>query len=236
MDSKSKDYVSIFFFLENNRPNYCAIELSAVDELGNKKYTNQGDHIFVDAHGWGWLEFISRKDLFDKKNGLIKDTKLTLTGKVEFVNESKFVQEKAKLKKNKRFERIFEERSFTDFKIKIQEKSIRAHKVVLAASSPVFAVYFVKYPNSLMELEDLEFEVAEQMINFIYDEEVGDMTKYAKPLLEVADELKIETLKVYCEKYLFENLTVENAIEILKLSAKCHAEELKKECIDFIQK
>jgi speckle-type POZ protein len=236
VDPESKDFMSVFFYLDNNRPNFCAFKLSIVDESGSEKYT-QNDNLVCSAKspsGGGWYEFISRDDLFKKENLLIKDNTLILSGKFEFVKESKFVQTASKSEEFDKLYDLFKKRSFSDFEIHIQGKSIKAHKILLAANSPMFAE-LVENQNYL-RLHDFEFEVAEEMINFIYDGKVSDMGRFAKPLLKAADKFEINRLKVYCEKYLYENLCTLNAIETLKLSAKCHAEELKDECIDFIQK
>jgi hypothetical protein len=234
----SKDFVSVFFYLLNNRPNYAAFELSIVDEFGHERYTKNTDHVFVDENGWGWSQFISRNNLFKKENGYTKDKMLTLTGKYEFINQSgKFVLEKLKTKASEEINNLFNKRSFTDLELKIKEKVIDVHKVVLAANSSVLAESLLKLGKNqnFLELDDLEFEVAEEMVNFIYDEKIKDIENL-EPLLEVADRFKIDRLKVYCGKYFYENLNADNAIETLKLSGKCHAQELKNECIDFIRK
>ncbi len=260
----ANDSVGVFFHLLNNRPNYASYKISIVDGLGTERYTRSTDQVFEKIKpGWGWPRFISRNDLFANKKRLIKDNTLTLNGTFEFINESKFVLEKGKSIENCRRDHLFNKRFFTDLEIKVQGRSIRTHKLLLASSSPVLgerlfnlaetqnAVHEVSDETrqnkkragsdldknaNILEIDDLEFEVAEEMIDFIYDGEVEDMEKYAKPLLEAAEEFKMAHLKIYCEKYLFEKLCIENAIETLKLSAKCHAEELKKECIDFIRK
>jgi speckle-type POZ protein len=208
-----------------------------VDKSGIEKYTRSSDRVFQETgSGWGWRTFISRKNLFENENGLIKDNTLTLTGKFKFFNESKFVLEKAKSKDNERLNGIYQARSFTDLEIIVQGRTLKAHKALVAGSSFIFNFRLLSLEENVLELKDLEFEVAEEMIKFIYDGKVGEMEKYAKPLLEAADKFKMDRLKVYCEKFLYENLSIENAIETLKFSAKCNAEELKDESVDFIRK
>jgi hypothetical protein len=140
---------------------------------------------------------------------------------------------KSKKHDNDALRELCRDGAFSDLEIKVQGKAIKAHKILLAAKSLVFAEKLCENQN-VLELNGLEFEVAEQMINFIYDGKVRDMEKYAKPLLEAAEKFEIAQLQVYCEKYLYENLCVDNAIETLKLSAKCDSVELKNECADFI--
>ncbi len=225
--------MSVFFYLENNRPNYTAYSLSILDESGIERHTKKLDHDFADNNSWGWTKFISRNDLFKRENGLIKNKTLIFSGKFKFINESKYLLAKAKSKESEVRDYLFNQRYFTDYEIQIQGKSIKVHKVVLAASSPMFASWIENRQYGL-KFDNLKFEIVQEMINFIYDGKVKEMGKYAPSLLKIADEFKIERLKVFCEKFLDGKLCTLNAIEILKLSARCNAEVLKNECIDFI--
>jgi speckle-type POZ protein len=211
--------------------------MSIVDESGTDKYTRKGGHIFKMNCGWGWPQFIPRDQLFGKENGFIRNNTLYLTGSFDFIDERIFELKQLESKAGEKMKDLFSRRSFTDLEIKVQKKLIPAHKVVLAANSHVLAETLLDLKNqNVLELKDLEFEVAEEMINFIYDGKVGDMEKYAKPLLDIADKFGIDRLKVYCQKYFYGMLSVENAIETLKFSAKCHAKKLKQETIEYIQK
>jgi speckle-type POZ protein len=228
--------VGVFFHLQNNLQSHAFFELSIINEFGNPINKRSSEYVFDESgSGRGWPAFISRDDLFNKKNGLIKDGTLTLQIKFNFGNESKFVLAKSESKENDQRNDLFNKRLFTDLQLEVQGRSIKVHKVMLAASSPILAKKLHENQN-ILELKDLEFEIAEEMVNFIYDGKVRDMENYAERLFETADKFKMDRLKVYCEKYLFENLTIENAIETLKLSAKCNAEELKEESLDFIRK
>jgi speckle-type POZ protein len=237
-DTDEKDYLSVFYRLLSDFPSYTSLKLSILDESGIERYTANADTIFVEDSGWGWSDFISRADLFDKNSGLIKDNTLTLTGKFKFVKQSKFLLAKEKSKENAARDHLLNKRSLTDLEVKIQGETIRAHKLLVASSSSVLAKRLLKLEKDqhVLELEGLELDVAKKLFNFMYEGKVKNMEKYAEPLLEAADEFGIDRLKVYCGKYLFENLSVENAIEVLKLSEKWNAGELKDECVDFIQK
>jgi hypothetical protein len=229
---------AFFYQLLSDLPNYASFKVSILDESGIERHTAKTDTIFVENKGWGWPDFISRADLFDKKSGLIKDNTLTLTGKFKFVKQSKFVLAKAKTEENAAVDHLLNKRSLTDLEVKIQGETIRAHKVLVASSSSVLAkrLFKLEKDQHVLELEGLELDVAKKLFNFMYEGKVKNMEKYAKPLLEAADKFGIDRLKVYCGKYLFENLSVDNAIEVLKLSEKCDAGELKEECVDFIWK
>jgi hypothetical protein len=175
--------------------------------------------------------------LFDKKNGLLKNNTLTLAGKFKILNKSKFVVENSEPKEMDQLKKIFQERTFTDLEIKVKDRSLKVHKVLLAANSSALRQRLLELSDgSALELSDLDAEVAEEMINFIYDGKIKEMKKYSKELLTVSEQFGIKQLKKHCEKYLFENLTFENVFETLKLSIKYKAKELKEECLEFIEK
>jgi hypothetical protein len=77
---------------------------------------------------------------------------------------------------------------FTDFTIRAQGKPIKVHKVFLAESSQYFFSLFSDQENKrVMDLDkDINFETAEKMIDFIYEDKVENMQVFAKPLMIAA--------------------------------------------------
>jgi hypothetical protein len=214
-------------------------KISIIDELGNEKHTYSSSDIFDAENDNGGFNVISRAELFDKKNGLLKDNTLTLAGEIKIINKSKFVTDVAKSEEMDQLHQMYQERSFTDLEIKIKRRSrsLKVHKVLLAASSSVLRRRLLRLKEgSALELNDLDAEVAEEMINFIYDGKVKDMEKHSKDLLMASENFGMKHLKKYCEKHFFENLSIENVFETLKLSIEYRAYELKKECLESIKK
>jgi hypothetical protein len=174
--------------------------------------------------------------LFAKNSGLLKNNTLTLAGEIRILNKSKFFVEVEESTETNQLKMMYQERSFADLEIKVKDRSLKVHKVLLAASSSVFRQSLLELPEgSALELTDLDFEVAEEMINFVYDGRVKENGKHSKQLLMVSEQFDMRRLKKYYEKYFFENLSVENIFETLKLSVKSNAQELRKECLGFIK-
>jgi hypothetical protein len=138
------------------------------------------------------------------------------------------------------FHNIYKQRKFTDLSLKFGDKSIKTHRVLLASRSGLLKDRLEKLPenSNVLDLEGVgvEFEIAEKIINFLYDEKVEDMETYAKPLLAAAVKLEMRHLKSVCEQHFSEKLCLENALETLKLSAEFDSVILKKECINLIEK
>lgn len=127
-------------------------------------------------------------------------------------------------------------KDFKDFTIKIKEKEFKAHKLMLAARSPTLAEIFKENPK-LDEIifEDIEVEVFEILIIYIYDDILPD--KYDDKSLKVfaaAGKLKLHYLKNHVGKILYDNLNPENSFEILKFASKYNCGELRrKSFIEF---
>ena len=75
----------------------------------------------------------------------------------------------------------------------IVEKEIKAHKLILSSSSTVFAAMFVhdleESKQSRVVITDISPEVAEAMVQYIYNGKIDSMEKYAMELLEAADKV-----------------------------------------------
>ncbi len=162
-------------------------KISVVDGSGNERSTKSSSDLFdAENDNWGF-NLISRAELFDKKNGLLKDNTLTLAGEFKILNKSKFVVEDAESTEADQLKKIYQERSFTDLEIKVKDRSLKVHKVLLAASSSILRKRLMKLKDkNVLELTGLDAEVAEEMINFIYDGKVKEMEKHSKELLIVS--------------------------------------------------
>lgn len=113
------------------------------------------------------------------------------------------------------------------FKCK-NNKIIRGHSSVLAASSSVFAEMFQneskEKEEKVVEIKDIAPKIFEQLIQYLYIKDVdlenniqsvelqkADVTE----LLIAADKYRVDPLKERCAQYLAENVTVQNATKYL---------------------
>ena len=136
------------------------------------------------------------------------------------------------------FKLLFNSKTFADIVIDVKGQKFEAHKVVLASRSPVFLAMF---QNDLMEkktntvkIEDIEPVVFEEVLRFIYTDEVNKMEDMAPNLLAVADKYMLDLLKARCEEFLASYITVETCGKLLVLAHLHSALELKKKILDFV--
>ncbi len=215
-------------------------KIAIIDQSGDEKLTQ---HIVFDDPDDALKYFVvKREHLFDSKNQLLDDDTLTLAFKISTVKDSemKFQINENKQIDKKEFREIYKQREFTDLSLKFGFKSIKTHRVLLASRSGLLKDRLSELPedSNFLDLQDtgVEFEVAEQVINFLYDERVDDMEKHAKPLLAAAIKLRMRHLESYCLEHFYNKLNTENVLETLKLSAQFKSDKLQYECIKFIEK
>ncbi|XP_008204965.1 speckle-type POZ protein B-like [Nasonia vitripennis] len=136
------------------------------------------------------------------------------------------------------FENLLNDRDFGDLNISIEDKTVIVHKCILAKRSPVFAAMFrsdmKELRNNAVEIKDIKYGVFMEMLRFIYSGKVHRLEAIAMDLLVAADMYQLENLKILCGVELVKQLSVEDAVCILKLADKCHVEALKKQAIEYI--
>ena len=113
-----------------------------------------------------------------------------------------------------------------------------AHKVILAARSPVFASMFEhkmqENSSNQVEIDDIYPNVVKVMLTYIYTGRVSNINEVAYGLFYAADKYQLDQLKTLCEEQLSKNLKVENAAHIIQLAHMHNAPLLKRNTLQFI--
>jgi len=118
---------------------------------------------------------------------------------------------------------------FTDMQIVVQDKTFNVHRAVLAAHSPVFEKMFEndmkENLEKKIEVSDLDPDVVEDLVEFMYSGSVKNVKSCHKQLFLVADKLK-------------KNITPSNVVEYLSLARMMPSQVSKslKECCVLILK
>eukprot|EP00731_Ephydatia_muelleri_P032792 Em0024g336a len=106
------------------------------------------------------------------------------------------------------------------------------------ARSPVFSAMFEhemeESRKNRVEISDLDQEVMQEMLAYIYTGKAPNLKKMADSFLSVADKYALDRIKVMCEEALCANLNIENVSDTLVLADLHSATQLKAMCIDFI--
>ncbi|XP_023231141.1 speckle-type POZ protein B-like [Centruroides sculpturatus] len=143
-----------------------------------------------------------------------------------------------------RIETLFNNPKFSDVILSVghpsqsDNRECYAHKAILAASSPVFSAMFehdMKENNeNVILIEDVDPNVVEEMLRFIYTDTVPKLKEMTTSLLAVADKYALERLKALCEQQFCHKLQVETACNILVLADLYNAKQLEEAATEFI--
>lgn len=154
------------------------------------------------------------------------------------MNARKYQQRQDMLNAMNSFRKL---QTFCDVVLVVKDRRLSAHKVVLAASSPVFKTSFTSELTRNKATEEFEVKIkdfdpntVEEMLNFVYTGEVGITEENAAELLEVADYFDIQSLKELCAEFLIINLKPSNCLGLQIFAERYRHELLHEAATDFI--
>jgi len=123
--------------------------------------------------------------------------------------------------------------------LQVGERKFHAHKEVLSQRSNVFQAMFKsdtkENQTGVIIIDDLDEEVVEEMILFIYTDTSPRIKELARYLLPAADKYFLEKLKLMCELELVKGVNQSNICEFLYLADMYNAENLRHVIKKYIQ-
>jgi len=137
-------------------------------------------------------------------------------------------------------ELLFMKKELSDVKLICEEKIFECHKNVLSCRSEVFEAMFksgtkmVESESGEVKIDDVKADTLETMIYFMYHDKVSDEKKIKADLLFLAEMYNIQPLSAVCVKYLEENLSVENALDVLVAANLINKEDLLDAATQFV--
>jgi len=217
-------------------------------------FPNKLCHTFTTGDNfWGGRTTITSAALVDPSLGLVANDTLRILCKIWVHGEIKekvvaFQTRPSGLQTNQMeaertladFGKMFSESIATDITVSTENTAFKAHKAVLAARSPVFAVMFnvemMEKETSTLEIPDFTDEEVKGMLEYVYTGKTNAMADNAEELLKMADKYDLEGLKESCEATIGENLSNDNVAGILVLAHTYNAPVLKARAISFINR
>jgi hypothetical protein len=82
----------------------------------------------------------------------------------------------------------------------------------------MFASQMRENVEGVVQINDVDGVLLKKLIGFIYTGKVESLETYATDLLLLADKYDMADLASFCENFLLENLSVDNAIEMYDIS------------------
>ncbi|EYU46143.1 hypothetical protein ABFS82_04G069600 [Erythranthe guttata] len=148
------------------------------------------------------------------------------------------------------FGTLLENMDGADISFDVAGEKFQAHKLVLAARSPIFRSEFFDVMDSDEQeivVSDMEPKVFKAMLHFIYrdalvEDELIASSSCSSPLitdtltaklLAAADRYDLGRLRRMCESHLCKDISVNSVAHTLALADRFHAAELKAICLRF---
>ncbi|XP_031787346.1 speckle-type POZ protein B [Nasonia vitripennis] len=204
--------MSLYLFHKNADTVHVNYALSIGSVKEETSYTFKG------MIGRGWTRFIKRDEAFKscQPNGtLIINCEIhAISNVVESsgsnVDQCSTRDETLRSKISDDFLTLLENEKFSDITIKLGYHEIGAHKIILAARSPVLASSIMENSSvsnngnsSFIEIKNVKLTVFKKLLQYIYTDKLdGVHSNMAKDLLAAAIEYDIKGLKARCEEIL----------------------------------
>lgn len=267
-DGKSAEdnatYVSLFIALASEGTDVRALfELTLLDQSGkdrHKVHSHFGRMLESGPYTlkyrgsmWGYKRFFKRTLL--ETSDYLKDDCLSIrccVGVVKSHTEGPKIYSITAPPSDigQHFGKLLESGKGADVKFEVDGEIFDAHKLILAARSPVFRAQLfgpLKDQNTQsIRVEDMEAPVFKALLHFIYWDALPDMeelmgstskwasTLVAQHLLAAADRYALERMRLLCEAKLCEGVTINTVATTLALAEQHNRLHLKGVCLKFI--
>lgn len=131
-----------------------------------------------------------------------------------------------------------ENQRFCDIEIVCAGKHIKAHRVILAASSPYFHAMFtaelLEKQKPCVELHAIDPDILEELINFIYTGKVKIGQDNVQDLIVAADMLQLKEVVTGCTEFLLKELHSSNCIGIYRFADGHNCLDLAAAAVDYV--
>lgn len=118
---------------------------------------------------------------------------------------------------------LFTNGEYCDTTLQLENREFKAHKIILAARSPVFAAMF-KHETSekqtgIVNIPDCDSDSFQEFLEFLYCGKVENISfRSALHLYKIADKYDVQELKKLCAVYMKHHLNVENVCDVVALA------------------
>lgn len=234
------------------------VKVSILDDKGRKAHTIKYKVGILSTES---VNFIKKEYLMNKDNKLLNDDKLVIVCEINAFAEvytfswnaeemEDYEDEdlectvemfRSRLKVSQDLKGLMKSNDH-NVTVVINKKQFYVHKCMLVARSRVFSAMFeqemLEKVNNIVTIKDINSHCFENIIKFIYSGTIDNINDISYLLvleiLKAADEYELNQLKEICECKLSSTLNTSNAIKILAIADKFHANKLKKCIMEFI--
>ncbi|CAA7392716.1 unnamed protein product [Spirodela intermedia] len=256
-------YVSLFVTLVTGEPDCRALfDLAMTDQRGKVRYkrdtiSSRFEPVNLKGNGWSWgsIRFIKKAALersnFLQNDSLFFECAISVV-KTRTVTPIQWSIPVPTSDLGRSLGELLRTEMGSDIVFVVAGESFKAHKLILAARSPVFRAQFfggIGDPNlDKVDVEEIEPPVFKAMLQFIYSDGFPDVqelamsipmcnpTIFLRHLLAAADRYWLDRLKRFCELKLSEEITEDTVADNLALAERHRCPGLKAAGLEFIDR
>ena len=128
--------------------------------------------------------------------------------------------------------------TLADVTLKVEDNEFKAHKLILAAASPVFEAMFKEgtkeHEDNYVNIEDIDSDVFEVFLRYLYSGQAENLEEMVLELFAAADKYDVQPLREICIHHMVKNISVNNAVNMLVLADRYNVEPIKLQAQKFI--
>lgn len=134
---------------------------------------------------------------------------------------------------------LLNENKLIDCVLKVGDRSIPCHRLILAACSPYFRELYFSADGTEMDqmdvvLENLDPNIMEVIVNYMYSAEIDINDNNVQDILAAANRFQIPSVFTVCVNYLQKKLSVKNCLAIYRLGLMLNSARLAMAARDYI--
>lgn len=139
------------------------------------------------------------------------------------------------------FSKLLDEGPNHDVEFAVGDQTIKAHKNILCSRSNVFASMLqsnmVEGKTGRVDIQDMDATHFQQFLRCLYTGMLPELTvDSAFQFYEASDKYSVDAMKKQCADFLMDNLSAENACDILVLSDQHSDTDFKNSIMEYIIK
>jgi speckle-type POZ protein len=230
------EYISVFLYLTESQRyvNEVQYKLSTINNKNLLIYTNDVElkKYNVGGVGWGYPKYIRRDRLSED---LMPNSRLKLRFDINLFDCDLYPENRITYDY---LQKLVNNNKYSDFVFIVNNKEFFAHKCILSVRSKVFEAMFsndmIESQSNRCTIDDIESEVFEELLTFIYTGNAPKAQTIFEKLLAAAEKYEILEIKDFCANIIFKDIKNENAIQNLIIADKYKAAKLLDKIIEFI--
>ena len=192
------DCVELYLFLVDSPECTVSFKCSILDKYEKPLRVGYGvvDHTFPNKGGYGFPKFVKINELKSQKETVLPNGTLTILVELNGVKDK---PKDPTMCLADDLEKLTSNEDFSDVEIHCKDIRLKAHKAILASRSSVFQAMFTnpckESQTGSVTINNMEPEVLQDLINFIYSCKVKKLKENVADLFIAADMYMMESLK-----------------------------------------